>query len=909
MTKLGKVCLVLGLMAVISILNVVVGAGSVHAADRSWLAAPPKLLSFVPDNTLPSCTGTTLTATVDGVGKQLPICLTDEEPTSGLRWGYYLNYDRPQPIISFSHEVKFYPITSLTYAPRAAHYDAASDTLILGNVAANGRLTVYQNVTKRLKRQTYVAQTYFEFDNTVPDYVSKLQIVGPIGVSNNGRYVAFEIREGGIGLLDRQTKVIKRISIQIVHYGWGNDPSSEFAVSNDGKLVAEAGFNMPFNVFAVDDNCGTPLEPGSIAPPLLADCPTVELPLGDFLTTVSVFYAPSFNDDATLFSFYMNSLDGHSGYVTLADGYTGQKLDYLALGDSYTSGEGESNDSFYVDGTNTDIEKCHLSLRSYPFLYGLSLGLPSDQVHSVACSGAKTSDIVGGDDNYWGQGKRLGSGGFNLNNVDRLAYQAQALSDFTPGRVHQLSFVTKYAPSLITLGIGGNDSGLFGKLAACAMPNECEWVNDKGRAQTYTEINGLKDELIRTYRAVRASSPASKLYIVNYPEVINSAGICDPLTAAMFTKAERQLIAQSIIRINDVINQAATSVGIGVLDITNAFTGHRLCDGSSQTAINSLYLGDDFGPGSSKWTRLLGNETFHPTPYGQTLIANSLYKQLSHIDDQTANCSECERAAEPGYWPSDEQAATYAISHNVDLTTTSRIDDKAIPLVISLPEASLAAASSATLNVDGSPLLTSVVEADGSLKANLQLPGDLGEGVHTIHVEGETPSGAAIDDYDMVSYSQVSTDDNRGLGGNSEADGGAGIEADKQTNQGSESASVAGVNPSNIPQSYNPFRGILPWGWRLPVDALKPLSRQAGSPQIGYLSSTEQLLQKYQGNHSEKSRTDSKKTDASVLGWRSQQRLSWLNWLFGPIALCNSFQLASLGQPGIMSPWLIFALL
>jgi hypothetical protein len=438
------------------------------------------------------------------------------------------------------------------------------------------------------------------------------------------------------------------------------------------------------------------------------------------------------------------------------------------------------------------------------------------------------------------------------------------------------------------------------------MPNECEWVSDKGRAQTYGEINGLKDKLITTYRTVQSASPTSKLYVVNYPAVINPDGWCDPLTAAMFSGSERQLIAQSIVRINDVIRQAAASAGVGVLDIASAFSGHRLCDGSAQAAINSLQLGDDFGPGDSKWTRLLGNETFHPTPYGQTLVAGSLYKQLSHIDSQPADCGDCRETAEPGYWPSDEQVAVYATSHNVDLTTTSQIYNTTTPVAIVLPTASLAASSVATLSIDRSAPITTSAEVDGSLMANLLLPSDLGEGVHTIHVEGESPSGVAIDDYDMVSYSPSLADDNRSTGGDIEA--GRDADADKQTDQTSEPTPVVEANPPNTMPGYNPFRGLLPWGWRLPIDTLKQLSRQASLPQTSHTMSAEQSSQNHQNDRSGKSRSDFNKANASVLGWRSQQPLGWLSWLYGPIFLYDSFQLASPVQQGIMSPWLIFAM-
>ena len=86
---------------------------------------------------------------------------------------------------------------------------------------------------------------------------------------------------------------------------------------------------------------------------------------------------------------------------------------YLALGDSYTSGEGDTEGgTWYEPGTDEQGDKstfagrnlCHLSRRSYPYLIGLELGYlgsnlatpPADGLfHSVACSGAKIHNVIG----------------------------------------------------------------------------------------------------------------------------------------------------------------------------------------------------------------------------------------------------------------------------------------------------------------------------------------------------------------------------------------------------------------------------------------------------------------------------------------------------------------------------------
>ncbi len=70
-----------------------------------------------------------------------------------------------------------------------------------------------------------------------------------------------------------------------------------------------------------------------------------------------------------------------------------QRLEqYLALGDSFASGEGTFN---YIAGTEDGPNQCHQSIFSYPYLMQSNVG----ETASVACSGAKISNIRNIGDN------------------------------------------------------------------------------------------------------------------------------------------------------------------------------------------------------------------------------------------------------------------------------------------------------------------------------------------------------------------------------------------------------------------------------------------------------------------------------------------------------------------------------
>ena len=71
----------------------------------------------------------------------------------------------------------------------------------------------------------------------------------------------------------------------------------------------------------------------------------------------------------------------------------------MALGDSYTSGEGAYD---YRNGTDTSTNQCHSSVAAYPELITQAL-FSNAGGHSVACSGATIDDITNLNDGYHGQ--------------------------------------------------------------------------------------------------------------------------------------------------------------------------------------------------------------------------------------------------------------------------------------------------------------------------------------------------------------------------------------------------------------------------------------------------------------------------------------------------------------------------
>ena len=189
---------------------------------------------------------------------------------------------------------------------------------------------------------------------------------------------------------------------------------------------------------------------------------------------------------------------------------------YVALGDSYSSGEGlEPNATSYIAPSNTD--GCHRSTAAYPERVATGLGANLNQFNTfptnafVACSGAVTSTLVGGRDGE-------------------------------PSQLLALSAIAKY----VTLTIGGNDIGFANILNDCmdltaqlsaihytassifASTSQCN--TDLERAQYLltpgnSSISTIQATLQTVYSEVMALAPNARLLVLNYPQIFTTSPV------------------------------------------------------------------------------------------------------------------------------------------------------------------------------------------------------------------------------------------------------------------------------------------------------------------------------------------------------------------------------------------------
>ncbi len=701
-------------------------------------------------------------------------CMTTGE---NVNFGMYFTGHGYQPTISFAYDTKMYKVfgapceQSLT-----CRYLPGSDTLVTSQHVVNNyvrSLVVYKNFTKRLTRtlNRLLPIIEYSFDSSNPDYIFKgpsgyAWPVGGFGGSDDGKWLAVEFRQRGIGLLNVETLEMKRISTQAFSYGTGYDPASEIAVSNGGRHVAIMGSNVGLTVYDINSGCGDVAVDENMGgvKPIQYPCKVASIDTEGFIHRFWGGSHPRFNDDGSELRFYAISYLRELREVTLrTDGYINQRVDYLAMGDSFSSGEGETDDKYYINGTNDRYEKCHTSTRSYPYLIAKALGIETQYVKSVACSGAVTGDIVGDDKLYQGQNKRLADKDFNLSGAQITTNKSAAKELFIPGRVHQNSFVNIYQPKVITVGIGGNDAGFMEKLKTCLGTDTCAWAGTAiGREKSALEVKALFGTLVNTYTEIHNASPNSKIYAIGYPKIIDPDGKCDLLHGKLLDTAEKEFMDKAIVYINRVVAAAAQKAGIKYIDIENSFDNQALCGTTHPIVMNGIRIGDDFSvSANTDWFKVIGQESFHPRPTGHTKTTERILKAVPNILNYTyctegiVVCPSNTVAPTPSsYWLVDGQTHDYASQHIAYFTKDQDGATNQRQKTISMASFSFVPNSVIKTEIQSQPVALGDFVADsiGGIKFNVELPKDLEEGFHTLHLYGTSYSGEPIDLYEVIKY-------------------------------------------------------------------------------------------------------------------------------------------------------------
>ncbi|WP_327366500.1 SGNH/GDSL hydrolase family protein [Streptomyces sp. NBC_01217] len=219
-----------------------------------------------------------------------------------------------------------------------------------------------------------------------------------------------------------------------------------------------------------------------------------------------------------------------------------QAVDYVALGDSYSSGVGSGS----YDSASGD---CKRSTKAYPKLWAAA-NAPSSFAFT-ACSGARTGDV-------------------------------------TAGQLGPLSSST----DLVSISIGGNDAGFADVMTTCVISSEATCLSRIATARSYVDTT-LPGNLDSVYSAIRAKAPSARVVVIGYPRFYKIGGSC----IVGLSDKVRTAINGAADYLNTATAKRAADHGFTFADVTGRFTGHEICSGDAWLhSVNWLNIGESYHP-------------------------------------------------------------------------------------------------------------------------------------------------------------------------------------------------------------------------------------------------------------------------------------------------------------------------
>jgi lysophospholipase L1-like esterase len=228
-----------------------------------------------------------------------------------------------------------------------------------------------------------------------------------------------------------------------------------------------------------------------------------------------------------------------AGAFTQAAQAASSPLRYVALGDSYSAASG------VLPPDLTAPPQCLRSTRNYPHVIAQRLGA---QLTDVTCGAAETSHFF-----------------------------TSQYSGVPP----QLNAVNKWK-QLITMTIGGNDSGVFinailscGSAGLSTLGQGSPCKDRYGSSFADTIRNTTYPSLVRALRAVRAKAPKAKVAILGYPWILPATVGCFPKMPV--ARGDLPYLRGIQWTLNDAVRRAAAAIGATYVNFNTVSEGHDAC--------------------------------------------------------------------------------------------------------------------------------------------------------------------------------------------------------------------------------------------------------------------------------------------------------------------------------------------
>ncbi|MFH8408354.1 SGNH/GDSL hydrolase family protein [Streptomyces sp. NPDC018019] len=244
---------------------------------------------------------------------------------------------------------------------------------------------------------------------------------------------------------------------------------------------------------------------------------------------------------ATASAFLVTSALALSGASAAVSAPRAQATDYVALGDSYSSGVGAGS----YDGSSG---ACKRSTKSYPALWAASH--TGTRFNFTACSGARTGDVL-----------------------------AKQLTPVNSGT------------DLVSITIGGNDAGFADTMTTCALQGESACLNRIAQARAYVNQT-LPGKLDQVYDAIDSRAPAAQVVVLGYPRFYKLGGSC----SVGLSEKSRAAINAAADDINAVTAKRAADHGFTFADVNTTFAGHEICSGAPWLHSVTLPVENSYHP-------------------------------------------------------------------------------------------------------------------------------------------------------------------------------------------------------------------------------------------------------------------------------------------------------------------------
>lgn len=310
----------------------------------------------------------------------------------------------------------------------------------------------------------------------------------------------------------------------------------------------------------------------------------------------------------------------------------------VALGDSYSSGEGGSEDDgvdYYPvsdnNGNSTGLRNaCHRSPYTWSRVARLggsvsTIGQRADtldptlEYHLIACSGARTYNLM---PQHTTDQQYTDAGG------TRARGQYGEPSQLDQGYLDENT-------TLVTLSIGGNDVGFSEIITACIadVPVQCDEKIFDGEdlplwaAFPHRVDDHVRPSLVTTLQLIHSRAPNAKILLMGYPEVMSGTGV--PFVSEQELAYSKTMVATlnaGMSRATTTFNEGVGSFVAGFADPVPEFRGQGA--GGSPEMIHALITNPT--PGESI-LQPISQQSFHPKIGGYELYADAFERRLSEL--------------------------------------------------------------------------------------------------------------------------------------------------------------------------------------------------------------------------------------------------------------------------------------